>query len=456
MQRSRNIRKKVELVDDESTVTPDATEIKLRQPRKTNLVPVVQQESSRQLLEQVQDRVYTEPIEEVDLDEDLVLKKRAEIARAKRDAARQGGQDEYMALDDDETPLGPLEMIADTGVDEEVFEDNRGKTIKFGLSPTTLEVLDEDMMLEDDESRQWEMDQIQKGMASAGIKADREQRQVVKELGKEAKPVEKTELIDFGSLDFILTELIQQADQLESVIANHQIELKSLQSEADKLTQTSNETLLSGTTEKVAFHAEISEFISTFSQFSLEATKLMDSSEIDLPQLDAFFDDALTEYSSAGSLLSKVSQWRQLYPVEYADSFVEHQLPFLLEIFVQRQLFSLDLLKNQVLLADMIDQLLGDVDVSAQLKISLIEEVYIPRMFTKIAANFDPGDPVQTMILKNMLTDISGHVNGKSKSLDLFKFVLSDIFSEAKSSCEPGSDKLQQILLNQSILGIST
>lgn len=453
--RARNIRKKP---SEESWDTEEDSSIKIQTRTVNKVVSSIEPPAEKMdllILEDVQDRVF-----EVD-DEHLLLEKRIQFAKEQRRMRRMESEDDFIpikqtSVDSDleeaaADEIGPLEMIAEMGVDEEVFEDLRKPTITFGL-PTEGQIQEDLEYEEDEEFRAWEMSQIKKGMVSAGVKSDKEAKTAAKQIQKSAEISEqRVDLIDFESLDFYSADLMRNISNQEQLLEKSVTDMDNLQQVLSSVNLSDLEADVSNMLKRVEFYQSEIQYWTSYSSFVDEVCRAMDEKNIELAS--GLFEDCLPEYSSIDCVTERLSKWKLSYPEDYEHMFIESKIPFLLEMFVQRQLLTwnpfAEAYKN-------INELLQEIQETACLSDSnlqtLLKQVYIQRIFVIVTEAFKPADCTQTVRLKEILSAIAGIVGHENQDFALLKMVLSDIIESAKNDASP--EELPRILQTQSGLGL--
>lgn len=449
--RPRNIRQKVPVAD-----LPDAEEapmqIHMRQP-KAKPIQVINMSFSEPLatdISSIADRHF----EQVDIQdnyddlEDPFLQKKIDSARAQRRKAN------FTSLEqeEDDTPH-PLSMIADTGIDEEIFEEHRGHSIHFDVFEKKPEMMIDDgnFDLDDEESRNWERAQVRKGISSAGVKTERNTLKATESLFKFKENSTEEKPIDFRTLDAMASELESSIKLLETTLQNQETVARELQVRLQE-SSLHEQPDIAGTVEKHIFFAELLEYLHSFSRFSREAQQVLSTPEIDVLGVEAFFEEAIEEFSEPSYLFNKMKQWKALYPSEYDVALGSQVLPYLLEVFVHRQLMLIDIFPEGNIpdLNALIDQLADDVE--PELRKLLLEQVYSPKLLHILSHHFDPVKSEQAVKLKGWLDVLSQVMGQENRNLRIFRFIIMDKIDEAKQACQSDSDQLRHILKSQSIL----
>ncbi len=451
--RSRNIRRKSYLNVDEAE---SVTIVKSRQP--TGKPTISSKEKEAIVLEDIQDRVFHEDtfvekqvsllVDDNSGDEEYLLKKKAETSSIIRQHSNL--EEAFLAFDaaSDEGP-GPLEMIAETGVDEEVYEDNRGSTIKFGQPLPEISPLDDDINFADEDSYHWEMEQIRKGIASTGLKATKESKKAAKKIFEETVYTEKTQIIDFDSLERYKTSLIEQINVCQVTLSNYRQHLDGLLAEQVTIKIEDRRVRLNDSVNRTDYIRGIAAFFFNFSKFANEANKLFEAG--DLAGFEALFSDVLPEYTDLDLILERLAVFKERYPLDYESTFIHLQLPGVVEVFVQRQLFEYDPYSEDALtILELVTLLSNKID--EDLKRTIVHDIYMPLIFTLLAQHFDPRNISIITKLKSHILQVTNIVGAGNRNIEMFRLLILDIIEEKKSEAEPGSPDYQNILLSQSML----
>lgn len=409
---------------------------------------------------------------------DQILEQRIETARTKREELRQMNKmDEYISLElesfeeakedfvlasvnpysrskkyeHDLEDIGPLEMIAHSCVDEEVFEDLRGSKIQFGVNTLQTRLSENDLQFsndgDDDEMLAWEEAQMKKGIASAGLMVSKNVRNAAKEISGKNTTTQTANLLEFNpDTEYYCSSIEKQVEKLMENLENCQITLESLNpvTLASALDMDANEEDVA----KADIMKEMYTFFKTFGYFvsekmtQLESLKLVEKeSNPNLTvHVEAFFADALPEFGELSAIFDRLDKWKANYPSVYDHLSIEQNTPYILEVFIGYQLLLWNPLDQN---SETINDLLVEIETKSSrsfdllLKRKLVEQFYLPHLLDLLSSKFDPFSHEQTESLSNAVKEVSSVLSSSHKAVLSLFWIIDDLFEEAKDGKDP-------------------
>lgn len=445
--RARNIRQRT--TSEEPTEGESSVKIHMRVPRTRHFPATYRFSADTAPLQAAGPDIQAQEHlpDESDMNE-IFADQKIEMALFDRDLLNRGAGVDEIGTDG----VNLLSSIAETGADEDVFEDRRRhRSIRFDgfLDHSETASFLPELDMNDEESQLWERAQVEKGIASAGVKVHQKARNATDRLGTDLNN-EAEAFIEFGTLDILYSELIATIECLEVTRRQQATSSADLQTRLLQAAN-SNQAAIDQTCEKRIFYADLAEYLYNFSCFSNEAMALLESENVEFDDIDAFFEEATSEYARPFRLLNIFKLWRGLYPAEYDLALASQALPFLLEIFVRRQLCAVDLFADEMFTFESLPERL-EVEMDSELRYRVLQQVYAPRLLSMLLSGFDPASSLHATRLRQWLNEFDAMPGIEPRSLRMFRFVLIDVIEEAKSACSEGSDRFQSIILTQSIL----
>jgi hypothetical protein len=345
--------------------------------------------------------------------------------------------------------IGPLEMIAQNCVDEEIFEDLRGSKIQFGVNTLQTRLSENDLQFsnDDDEMLAWEEAQMKKGIVSAGLMAPKNVRIAAKEISCKNIANQTLNLLEFNpNPEYYCSSMEKQVEQLKENLEKCRTTLVSIKpvTSPSALDLEANEENIA----KDDILKEVYNFFITFGYFVSEKMTQLKSLNLvekglnpSLTALDeAFFADALPEFGELSAIFDRLDKWKANHPSIYDHLSIEQYIPYILEAFIGYQLILWNPLHQN---SKAINDLLVEIEAKSRrsfdllLKKKLIEQFYVPHLLDLLSSKFDPCSHEQTESLSNALKEVSSVLSSSHKAVLSLFWIIDDLFEEAKDGKDP-------------------
>ena len=339
---------------------------------------------------------------------------------------------------------------------------------------------------DDEEDREWEMQQIQKGFSS-GLKVSREARRasraiqadsVLSDANNDKTPLPFTSLQTiYSQLNGHLKRSKIQMEELNAEISQVQLHMAECRKSIEGHEKTREES-----TEALNIYCSLERFINDFADMADELfprlenleteweealrsrqSRLMGLDEFDncqqklIVQKHAFFIDVGDEFTGPQGLLQRLWLWKAKFPESYEQCFVDLCIPSLVELFCRVEIIGFDPLAVQG--NDTIRRLVDSIQDIHQEGISesavnkIVSMHIIPRLTRMVAAAYDPLLTEQAEIICMIYHEMHAILPPHSRLVVDFKSIIEQCVLEVTISTPEEGVKLlkSSIMLAKSI-----
>lgn len=348
----------------------------------------------------------------------------------------------------------------DDGLDVEAFESHNSPSGRIRVEMERKMEIDvhtiTEMDFEDDETRAWEMQQIQKGF-STGIGMSKASKKATRFLKSKSAALDQEPrlAIPLTELSAIAGKVMKQASEVsdhlvEAETEKSQIELHAAECKKNILDASHNFT---ESKDRLHFFQELQEHFVSFSEMVdelmpraedlekkwiayLSTTKHFSGPQdpelgLILDEKKRFFDQVETEFHNPQGLLTRLGEWKERYPESYEQSYIDLCVPGLMELYVRVGLVGWHPLKTPEMATGDLEPFLGEAKFkSAEVKQKIITAQFIPKLTLLISSSYSPLDPSNTKNLVYILTSMKEVLPTASKLLSTFRLVATGIILE--------------------------
>lgn len=339
--------------------------------------------------------------------------------------------------DIDESNLKPTRMDSESDPEadtsrasnDEDEDDSMGGPTDGGRLPMKVKDIDDRLEQaslqepEDEETREWELQQIRKGMASSGTTAPRAARKATNLLAMAAAREQagtQRESIPSMTVVAIREELLSEEQGTQVSLKGLRADLDQIQSHQAECQQrmADLESSLSLVKEQVAFFRELEDLMRDHAEITGEILDLIPelerahlASNVETNSLEERRQSLRKRLIDPAALMSKLLEWKDRYPQSFADSYVDLCVSQLWEPYVRLEFvfFSIffpeerDEEPIEMRLQRSLDQCLPTSLASSEIQSRILSSLILPHLGRLIKATFDVNEPAHYIALNRLL-----------------------------------------------------
>lgn len=346
-------------------------------------------------------------------------------------------------MEDDVVPL-------DDHLDQEAFESytRHSGRIRMQVEESTgmdfnRAQVDQLMLVEDEETLDWELQQIKKGFASSTRSLAKDVRKASRTLEKGLKQVTAVESeeehipLPTITLNSLINQLNHESRRMEAQLDQFRGEISQVElhmAECRKIID-ENSSIMQSQIKAQKFYSEMSLFISQFDEMVTELMPMIDSLEQEWSQSQkdgyvinrdyllqkkaVLFEDVESEFSNPEVLMERLASWRASFSETYEKSYVDLTIVPLMEIFLRFEMVGVEPFGEEFDLKHLYSRLLSicGSDPSAEVKNRVLLNVMIPRMIRLISDTFNILDDIHLDRLEQIIFHFEALLTPQSRQL---------------------------------------
>ena len=417
----------------------------------------------------------------------VAAKKLREQRKNMNETGKQKGSDALLVYDSTGSRLMTEEQEIEG---EEAFDDHKGAIISFAthdaasVKKSQAKAIQDSLMEDvDEESNQWELQQIQKGIPL--------------QIGKQPEPslniMPIPEMVSIPTVAAIQLEIDSVIHSLESEYKEHaeqlQLSLKSIPVLQSSIATINND--LTVASAKHDFFQQTLVFVNTLASFLEDKMQIIESLESDIVQLrsiqtaktisdrfealdrlfDSFcnrnytrkqqdvpempsrtvddiidehlrlFDDAQIEFTKFKLIAERFMEWHSQYTAEYSQAYVTLSLHQVAELYIRNEMFGWNPFATETVLDSMAwhQQVVSVCEAceDSLLLVRIIDKLIVPRLSGLVECLYDPFCRQATVRLESLMKQVLNYVDKSSQS---FQLLLGTVTRRLKSVLDEAAD----------------
>jgi hypothetical protein len=369
--------------------------------------------------------------------------------------------------EDESTPgIGPLESSEEEGppiddsLDMEHFESHNRASGRIGMDVEEDSTMDKPeimkMDFEDEETREWEMQQIRKGVSSAGCMS-REMRKTTRQQGLSVGQSEEKMPLPLVSIPAIMSRINKETAEINLAIESCKTNISQIethQTESQKSVTNSDRVFIAAK-EQMNFFQKLQIFIDSYSEMVEALMPLVNTLEEDwvstlrsagavderdvLERRDELLSTVDEEFLTVDGILGHLREWKIQFGESYEKAYVDESIPSLLEMHLRVRLIGWDPLLTSENLQDFVGFCFGSVELSDLAKSKILTSMFVPRLINLIAASYSPLSMQKSEGLVTIVNYLKILLPQTSRMFTTLKGIIGNLFTEAELKTEAES-----------------
>ncbi|PJF19149.1 hypothetical protein PSACC_00997 [Paramicrosporidium saccamoebae] len=347
---------------------------------------------------------------------------------------------------------GPL---IDDSLDMEHFESHNRSSGRIGMEVEEDSKVDKSSILkmdfEDEETREWEMQQIRKGVSSAGSMS-KEMRKTTRQFSQGLGAVQSEEkiLIPLVSIPAIMSRVNKETAEMNLAIESCRAiiaQVEAHQTESQR-SRANFDQMCIAAKEQAEFFQKLQKFIDLYSEMVEALMPLVNTLEDDwvttlrsagaveesdvLERRDELLSTVDEEFSTVDGVLGRLREWKVQFGESYEKAYVDESIPGLLEMHLRVRLVGWDPLLTPGNVHDFVGFCFGSVELSDSAKNKIFTSMFVPRLINLIAASYSPLITQRSEGLVAIISYLKASLPQTSRMFTTLRGIIGNLFVEAE------------------------